>query len=1115
MNEINLEDLGLKTNPFESIIADEQSAFVYTLYGRETELERFSHFIHEAIKKNTQQRIMIMGDYGTGKTHHILHLQHDINSGKYGKGFAAVYLGNLGISFRRLYEIIISKTKEQLPQLSDTINSLSSVEPGNSVERTYAQEKLRDNIIENLGILIANARKSGLKGIFLLIDEAEDIVQSDNADDIQYFVQCLLHLVNNLQGTPLHIIMGFSREAMSRVTEIGGVSSDGRKLGDAFLQRFPNKIQLGHLSANDAKLMVLDRLNSARLTRNETFYPIKPEIIGVVSRLVSGHPREILAIMDQALRETIFSGEREITGSEIIQILSKHESFYSKSFILDWNSLMKISENISAKNELLGKDFRRLSGKLLGEEGSVTENDFTDSTFPELLTAPVGGIRILERRDNDCGETEYVINPDVKNAVFKEKRYDSDIALAVEREIIDLINYPEKYQAQLTHGLWKIVQAGWKAEFNSQKEMGPYLSIIGNVKTDASTTQVSVLFSSYKGSAFPEELYKGIIGSLESRQSGFAYVLYDGPRLTTDSHYTRLKNNLRDEGKERFLSNILTINAVELPMQKDQLMGQIKYLGNREIKPSDEINAADLFGILGTDKKLTELIDTLAIVYPEERIRTVINYFATNNLQSYSLRDLKAPLENNPYINTDFLERFYRQRFVRKIGAKWQIAQLDDNPPWKLIYAFIRNNGPSTMETIREDLKQKYVFQCPIGDENAMVNWYLQILTMLAIVDTKTESDAVFYQIIDHSKQLDLLLQSCGPALMEFKTLLDSAEPLQIPLSDYKTNYEAYKGKLDSYRDIFDAGNEEVIKCTGLLKEILASTEKLKKDIKTNQAEQSSRYDHVKKLVDSFISELTKAESDRYITAVECKEWEEAFLSELLKAETVLKNNEFSTLAISLNSIDQSLTSLKNQIDDRKTSKQPCIDYSSKVAELILVCAALIKKMSDVNYCPVELKERYLASCKKFDEDYAKYFNSGHYSEAKNCITSIHTELLAINSGLTQKCSDYKDYKARISSARKIVPEGDEILTAYIQAAEKSFALWDFSQVATQLSLFDKAREGTKLKLPEDEFKELFKEHSTVKIEYALKTHSIEQVFQYLKVLYQKGEISSIDFRFK
>ena len=171
--------------------------------------------------------------------------------------------------------------------------------------------------------------------------------------------------------------------------------------------------------------------------------------------------------------------------------------------------------------------------------------------------------------------------------------------------------------------------------------------------------------------------------------------------------------------------------------------------------------------------------------------------------------------------------------------------------------------------------------------------------------------------------------------------------------------------------------------------------------------------------------------------------------------------------------------------------------------------------MSDVNYCPNELKGRYEASCKKFNDDYATYFNSGHYSDAKTCITAIHTELTAIHSGLTQKCSDYKDYEGRISSARKIVPDGDEMLTSYIQAAEKSFAVWDFSQVATQLRLFDKAREGTKLKLPEDEFKELFKEHSTVKIEHALKTHSIEQVFQYLKVLYQKGEISSIDFRFK
>ncbi|MDG6251230.1 ATP-binding protein, partial [Methanocalculus sp.] len=680
MTEIRLEDLGIQKNPFESIIADEESAFTYTLYGRETEIERFSEFIREAILKETQQRVMVMGEYGTGKTHHLLHLMHNINSGTYGEHNTAVYLGNLGISFRRLYEIIIQKTGEKIPELSDLIKELKNVEPDDSVERTYAPEKLRDNIIKNLGLLIAGAKNRGIRGIFLLIDEAEDIVQSDSTNDVQYFVQCLLHLINELQGTPLHIIMGFSREAMSRVTDLGSTSAEERKLGDAFLQRFPNKIQLGHLSENDAKQMILDRLNSVRFTKNETFFPIKSEVIGVVSRLVSGHPREILAIMDQALRETVLSGEREIAGSQMIQVLSKHESFYSKSFILDWNSLNSLTEGIAAKNPSLGEDFRRLSGKLLGEDGAVTEDDFTDIEFPELLTQPISGVRILERRNNEFGEMEYVIHPDVTNEVFKEKRYDSEIELAIEREIIDLLNYPEKHQRQLTYGLWKIFQAGWKAEFNNQQEIGSSLVIIGYVKTSSSTTPVSVLFTSYKGSTFPEALYMGIVQSLRSRQAGFAYVLYDGPRLSTDAHYTRLKNTLRESNNERFLADILTVRADDLTVEKNQFMGQIKYLGNRDIRPSEDINPSDLFKELDAETKLTDLIETRALIYPEERVRSVVNHFAHNNLHSFAIKDLRTALGNDLYIDTDFLTRLNNQHFIRKNGGKWQIAQLDDDP---------------------------------------------------------------------------------------------------------------------------------------------------------------------------------------------------------------------------------------------------------------------------------------------------------------------------------------------------------------------------------------------------------------------------------------------------
>ena len=97
MLETSYEDLGLIGNPFESIIADERSALRYGLYGREDQIKRLEEFVSSAAKVNFQKRIFVMGEYGTGKTHHLLKLREEIVSGKYGSDITAIYLGNLGI----------------------------------------------------------------------------------------------------------------------------------------------------------------------------------------------------------------------------------------------------------------------------------------------------------------------------------------------------------------------------------------------------------------------------------------------------------------------------------------------------------------------------------------------------------------------------------------------------------------------------------------------------------------------------------------------------------------------------------------------------------------------------------------------------------------------------------------------------------------------------------------------------------------------------------------------------------------------------------------------------------------------------------------------------------
>lgn len=1116
MKELQLEDLGIQKNPFETIIANDESSHKYTLYGRETEIERFSEFIHDATKKETQQRVMVMGEYGTGKTHHLMQLMHNIDSGVYGENLVGIYLGSLGISFKRLYENILQKTSIKIPELGELIEELGDVEPGDSVERTYATEKLRDNIIDNLGKMIAGARTCGIRGIILLIDEAEDIAQSDNTNDVQYFVTSLLHLINTLQGTTLHIIMGFSREAMSKISNLEGKGPEDGGLGEAFLQRFPNKIQLGYLSKEDARLMILDRLNSVRFTKNDSFYPINPGVVDVVSRLVSGHPREILAIMDQALRDALLTGEREITGTQIIQILAKHESYYSKSFILDWNSLNSLIEDICAKNSQLGEDFRRLSGKLIGEDGALSEDDFSDSEFPELLTQPINGIRILERKNSNFGEVEYTIHPDVSNEIFKEKRYNSDIELAIEREIIEIINYPEKYQNQLTYGLWKTFQKGWKAEFNNKLQFGSSIAIIGNVKISSSTTPVSVVFTAYKGKIFPEELYSGLVQTLESRQAGFAYVLYGGPRLTTDAHYTRLRNKLHEEGKERFIDDILTVSIDNLKDEKNQFIGQIKYLGNREIKPSDEVNPISLFETLNAEEQLTNLIEEKALVYPEERVRSVVNYLAENNLKPFSIKDLKETL-SDPYLDRDLFIRLEKQHFVSKQGAKWQIAQLVDDPPWKSINTFLKNKGPSSISIIREFLEEQYVFQCPRGDEQFMVTWYIQIMLNLAIIESVTEDIEPLYKIIDHSKHLSNIIRESEKELKSIHDLIKSTEPMQIPINDYRTKYEGFENRLDSLKDKYGLiGNEDVLLAQNLFTEITNLESNINGAIKKHQSEQESRYNNIKTQVELFFTTITNACDEGYFSENERNSLVESLNLELNKADEAINKKQYSALAISLNAVEQTIQSNRIRVEERKKSKDPCIQYSLLVTEQIESINLLFNELHDLGYENTSLNKRFEEAHSQYNNEYGDLFNAGSFTKAKICISGINNELTAILNKLRQKRTEYDNYQERISLARATVKPDNAELLQFIYRVEDFFSKWDFAQVETQLHLLEKKRKELHTQiLPEDEFKESFNDHVLVKFSQLTDIYSIDEIFKHLKALYLKGDIENIEIKFR
>jgi len=397
MNEITLADFGLKTNPFDLIVADEESSTKYKLYGRADQLKKIDKFIEQALVSKTQKRILLRGEYGTGKSHHLLQTHQKINDGNYGEKVIAVYLGNLGVSFRRFYEIYIDSLRKQIPEINEFLKTLKPVEPEASVDPAYKKEKLRDNILENFQLITANLQYNEYRGIFLLIDEAEDIVQSNDNEEIQYFIQSLLHFINKLQGLPLHIVMGLSREALFKISNVDEDSSQDRKLGDALFQRFSVKeeIVLGYLSLENARDMILDRLNSARIAKNNSVYPIREGVIKVINEITGGHPRETLTLINKGMENAMKSGTKEVDGNCILPIFATHTLFFNKKIVLDWSRLAEITAQIYEKDNLLSADFERLRGKLIGEGEAVAINEFTDRSHAEKFTQPIGGIRVL------------------------------------------------------------------------------------------------------------------------------------------------------------------------------------------------------------------------------------------------------------------------------------------------------------------------------------------------------------------------------------------------------------------------------------------------------------------------------------------------------------------------------------------------------------------------------------------------------------------------------------------------------------------------------------------------------------------------------------------------
>jgi len=1117
MSEKSLADFGLKNNPFDLIIADEENSTKYKLYGRTDQLKKIDAFIEQALSSKIQKRILLRGEYGTGKSHHLLQIHKKINDGEYGEKIIAVYLGNLGLSFRRFYEIFIETLKAQNPEYSDFLSKLKPVEPEESADPSYNRDKLRDNILENFKQVITKFQYDQYQGIFLLIDEAEDIVQSNDNDEIQYFIQSLRQFIDHFQGQPLHIVMGLSREALAKISSTNDGTSQDRKLGDALFQRFSGKeeIVLGYLSFEDTKEMVLDRLNHARIEKNSGFYPIKEGVIKVINEITGGHPREMLTLINKGVENAMKSGSNEVDGNCILPVFARHESFFNKKIILDWNRLAEITSLISEKNDLTGADFERLRGKLIGESESISISDFTDRSHAEKLTQPYDGIRILLRKDSGYGETEYIIHPDFKADVFKGKRYTSDTEQQLDREIIDLLQNPEQYQKQLTSGFWRLIQeSSMKAELKESEVTEEYQIIIGKPVIGTSSSLVSVAFAAYKGREFPKTLYNHLLRLLDTKLAHFCCVLYDAPRLEIDPVFKSFMNDVRDKGQKKLYENICTILVADLPVESNQLMGKIKLLSNRENKLDDPSDIEQLFQDIKIEATLSKLVDEKAITYPEdENIRRIVNTLAAKSLDKFTLGDLK---KDCPFIAKAVMDRLESQRYVVKDGNGWKIAPINTDPPWKAIYSLMDEKKQVLLEEIREYLNDKFVLQCPSGDENQMVTWYLEILLNQNMISVDTKDGKLVYQLMDHSGRLDALLQSFNEQLTVFEETIKAAIPLQISTSDFVLEKDGYLTRRDRLQEKITIGSQEVTECMDLLENIKKSNVRLKKEISDKKKEYSALVKSKDNLIELFDTDIKTSFADQYITDDERRTWSEK-VEEIRKSlQSNLEQENYATVVILTEDLDRSIKQCREQMSQRKTSKEPCVTFAGKYDSVSEKIKTTLAELERLGYTTKDIRIQMGELSNRYEQEYKPLFNSGKYNEAITSINDIFTKADDIQTMLNQLLNQYSGYTTKIERLKEYV-KGDPGLQSLFDDLKDSLSTWDFATIEIKINTFEtQAKESAHpIKTKEEIFIEKFGKAGKVSLDDVLKKYPIDEAFDIIKHLVSDHKIKHIELRFK
>ena len=375
---VTLREYYLRENPFMP------DSFDYDMVGRKKEWEKITERLSKAFNERGSKTIILLGDYGYGKTFTLEKIEEAItkdHQGIYGKSDNLVIPIKMAESepetkislafvtkvFKVLYknEKVVNVAKKAVKSLelsSDFKKVLSSIASGEEEGWDWLIGESTKNENKKLGVrsglyygpqaidiffeFLKITRASEIKNVLILIDEFEYIVNVYSNNKITQMLHMFKEIfdesikINTIQRDSISnciFLVAMTPTGWNHLTEMEAHARKSTGGGGItpWLDRInvaENLITLEPLNRKEVEQLIESRVSKKRLEfikglPYKTFPFVNPGFIDVIYNASKGVPRKVIDYCDSVLDHAVKEELKEINEKEAKEILKKLRLF--------------------------------------------------------------------------------------------------------------------------------------------------------------------------------------------------------------------------------------------------------------------------------------------------------------------------------------------------------------------------------------------------------------------------------------------------------------------------------------------------------------------------------------------------------------------------------------------------------------------------------------------------------------------------------------------------------------------------------------------------------------------------------------------------------------------